>query len=856
MAEYKSRYTGEQIDAGIAKANTALQEHQDISGKQDILISGTNIKTINNQNILGNGNIDIPGGGGLSGNAGVEIGPEEPTDENVQYWIDTTPPFSKMKIGCLGDSITAGVGASKTYVKWLQQDFKTVVNYGVSGSCITTGANNIKSFCTRALEMAADLDAVIVFGGTNDLGHNANFGGENDDNSTDATIFKGAINTLITSLMDRYPEKPILMCFPTPRSYGGYNNTTPNQKGVTLEMIKNQIKARCEYYSMPYLDLYGQSGMNISYSSTQRNRYTSDGLHLNDKGHKRIYDLMIKKLKEITNVKDYTIKAKQNGVWVEINASYLPEDNVILKGLNTDERVLASISATYSQGGTKVYPDTPLNDLKANLVVKANYNDGSTDTVPANAYTLSGTLVQGTSTITVSYLGKTTTFTVTVSAPKAVTGITATYNQGSSVVYPDTSLNDLKSNLTVVKLYNDGTSEHLAAEEYTLSGTLSIGTSTITAAYQSFSDTFDVIVSQMKEVTGIEATFTQGANTIYPDTPLDDLKTYLVVEKEYNDGTSEVLTTNQYTLSGTLSVGTSTITTTYSSFTDTFDVTVSVRPELVSIIADYDQSGSVYQGQSLDVLKPDLLVTANYSDSSTEVVTDYTLTGTLVEGTSTITVNYEGKTDTFDVTVTVAPPYIELNYLEGDGDAYVVTDYTPTMHDSMEFKYNNPTSENNEHLIGEMNSYGSTTPQYGFATVSGTNAYYRYGTGLGNLGSVSLGEDHIIKYQYDSSTNTMGMSIDGAVKATPSISNATLNYPIDIFATRVGENQTTQDADKQAKIFKGKIYYAKFWDEQGNLIRHFVGALKSATGELGILDKVTNTFYTNAGTGTFTAPPQ
>ena len=36
----------------------------DLAGKQDTLVSGTNIKTVNNQSILGSGNIDIQGGGG------------------------------------------------------------------------------------------------------------------------------------------------------------------------------------------------------------------------------------------------------------------------------------------------------------------------------------------------------------------------------------------------------------------------------------------------------------------------------------------------------------------------------------------------------------------------------------------------------------------------------------------------------------------------------------------------------------------------------------------------------------------------------------------------------------------------
>ena len=77
--------------------------------------------------------------------------------------------------------------------------------------------------------------------------------------------------------------------------------------------------------------------------------------------------------------------------------------------------------------------------------------------------------------------------------------------------------------------------------------------------------------------------------------------------------------------------------------------------ELVSISAVYTQSGTVYDTDSLDSLKDDLVVTATYDDSSTETVTTYTLSGTLTAGTSTITVSYGGKTDTFTVTVTAEP---------------------------------------------------------------------------------------------------------------------------------------------------------------------------------------------------------
>ena len=50
-------YTSAQTDSAISNAT---------SGKQDTLVSGTNIKTINNQSLLGSGNIEIQGGSGGS----------------------------------------------------------------------------------------------------------------------------------------------------------------------------------------------------------------------------------------------------------------------------------------------------------------------------------------------------------------------------------------------------------------------------------------------------------------------------------------------------------------------------------------------------------------------------------------------------------------------------------------------------------------------------------------------------------------------------------------------------------------------------------------------------------------------
>lgn len=147
----------------------------------------------------------------------------------------------------------------------------------------------------------------------------------------------------------------------------------------------------------------------------------------------------------------------------------------------------------------------------------------------------------------------------------------------------------------------------------------------------------------------ISCVYTQ-TGIVYSSDSLDSLKDDLVVTAHYSDSTTKILKPSDYTLSGTLIAGTSTISVHYGDLVTTFTVAVTERT-LTSITADYTQSGVVYDFDTLDSLKSDLVVTATYSDSSTEIVSTYTLSGTLTKGTSVITVSYGGETTTFDVIV-------------------------------------------------------------------------------------------------------------------------------------------------------------------------------------------------------------
>ena len=104
----------------------------------------------------------------------------------------------------------------------------------------------------------------------------------------------------------------------------------------------------------------------------------------------------------------------------------------------------------------------------------------------------------GTATITATCGSHSATCKVTVSL-KTLSSISAVYTQGDSVVYPSTSLNDLKSNLAVTATYSDDTTATIT--DYKLSGTLTVGNSTVTVTYSGKTTTFNVTVSEEEPTT-------------------------------------------------------------------------------------------------------------------------------------------------------------------------------------------------------------------------------------------------------------------------------------------------------------------------------------------------------------------
>lgn len=196
------------------------------------------------------------------------------------------------KINFLGDSITEGAGTSshdKMFTMLIEREYGAICqNYGIGGTRIArqktpTEEKWDRDFISRVPEMDNDADIVVVFGGTNDFGHGDAPLGTMSDRTP--YTFYGALHCLYTALTEKYPGVPVVILTPLHRwnedSPKGDNKPAPVG---TLKEYVNIIREVAEYYSLPVLDLFKESGLQPKIPIIQQ-KYIPDGLHPNDDGN-------------------------------------------------------------------------------------------------------------------------------------------------------------------------------------------------------------------------------------------------------------------------------------------------------------------------------------------------------------------------------------------------------------------------------------------------------------------------------------------------------------------------------------------------------------------------------------------
>lgn len=231
------------------------------------------------------------------------------------------------RVAFIGDSITygtagGGVTSDNVYHKVFADLMGcTNLNLGENGSTIASGTGR-STFVSRATpQNLANVDMVVIFGGTNDFTYDTkaigplfveetieakeHIGNKRKVAPSDTDTFAGALHHLIETVRGIVGEIPIVLM--TPLNRGRYTDSTYttiatsvrpstrdcNPNGDYLMDFVDAIKEIGRFYAIPVFDIGGILNIDPTDRSSA-SEYTGDLLHPNYKGHARLGKLLYK----------------------------------------------------------------------------------------------------------------------------------------------------------------------------------------------------------------------------------------------------------------------------------------------------------------------------------------------------------------------------------------------------------------------------------------------------------------------------------------------------------------------------------------------------------------------------------
>lgn len=190
------------------------------------------------------------------------------------------------RVAFLGDSMTDKRRVGTTYVYWEYLNELLGIEpfvYGISG-------NQWDAIYKQSVklhdEKATNIDAILIFAGTNDYMHNTplgefftettmetNFNGKQVTRKYRTPImndstFCGRINKAMSYLKNNYPQQQIVIMTPIHRGFAKFNdkNVQPdenfaNGQGLYIDSYIAVLKEAASYWAVPLIDLYSTSGL-------------------------------------------------------------------------------------------------------------------------------------------------------------------------------------------------------------------------------------------------------------------------------------------------------------------------------------------------------------------------------------------------------------------------------------------------------------------------------------------------------------------------------------------------------------------------------------------------------------------
>lgn len=240
-------------------------------------------------------------------------------------------PWYGKRIAYIGDSVTdpnQGGGQVTHYWQFLADWLhSTPLVYAVSGY---EWSHAVGLTDKLHLEVGEDVDAIIVFLGTNDYNNDLPLGcwftekpeqvqrgkgGKEFQDvrmhrslSMDQSTVRGRINVAMKHLKELYPTKQIILLTPLHRGYAffGNGNRQPsedyrNEQGLYIDHYVDAIAEAAHVWAVPVIDIYSLSGL-LPTMPSQRQYFCdekNDQLHPNTQGHQRLAKTLLTQLSSL-----------------------------------------------------------------------------------------------------------------------------------------------------------------------------------------------------------------------------------------------------------------------------------------------------------------------------------------------------------------------------------------------------------------------------------------------------------------------------------------------------------------------------------------------------------------------------
>ena len=182
--------------------------------------------------------------------------------------------------------------------------------------------------------------------------------------------------------------------------------------------------------------------------------------------------------------------------------------------------------------------------------------------------------------------------------------------------------------------------------------------------------------------------------------------------------------------------------------------------------------------------------------------------------------------------------YTQVEYLQSSGTQYIDTGFKPNQDTRIVIDFTALTASVNAYAYGMRgDSAHNFNPRFG-AVFKNASVRVDYGNDNGVTLPLTLTVGG--HYKLDQNKNVCALNASTATNST-----ATFQCPNPAYLFAINEGGTAKYF-ATVKLYSGQVY------DNGALIRNFVPA-RNASGTLGLYDTVNGAFYTNKGSGTFTA---